>query len=228
MPDNRIFIVFDTETTGLQRQPRSSLHTPASITSRGDEVCQIGGIILDSNMRPQKFFCHYLDTVAADSPQSVAAVHGIYQRDVRRYVAGQFLPEVMTKYLGEMLFDDVIFIGYNVEFDMDLVAQTLANSPISWTWKPVKGSIVPKRGRHSVDVSEFLKVGSSYKKLSSFEKELFTLRTQFLSFYENRLGVDTNCIQLLEKTWDKAHNAFFDSVNTFLLWGDRIWKKKLV
>lgn len=224
----RLFIVFDTEGTGLNRQALGKLNEPAAVTSRGSEVCQIGGIILNERMMPLKMFCHYCDTVVADSPTAAYNVHGISQRDVRRYLIGQFLPEIMTQYLPEFFYSNVVFIGYNSEFDMTLVAQSLANSPIDWKWKPLHASIIPKRGRVSVDVAEYVKQGSAYRKLSSFENELTTQRLQFLSYYERRVQIETNCIELLQGTWERAHNSFFDAVNTYLLWGDRIWKKKLV
>lgn len=228
LTSDRIFIVYDTEGTGLQKSMFGQLNSPAPVTARGSEVCQIGGIILDDRMVPQKLFCHYCDTVAADSPNAAYKVHGISQRDVRRYLLGQFLPEIITQYLPEFLYPNVIFIGYNVEFDMTLVAQSLSNSPIDWKWTPLKASIVPRRGRHSVDVGEYVKKGDRFCKLASFSDELATRRLQFLTFYEKRLPVQTNCIELLRGTWEHEHNAFFDAVNTFLLWGDRVWKKKLV
>lgn len=224
----RIFAFLDVESTGLQRQPLSSLCEAAPIFSHGDEVCQIGGIITDSMMRPSKFFCHYCDTVRADSPAQAQSVHGISQRDVRRYALGQFLPEIITRYLPELLEENVIFVGYNVEFDMGEIAQTCANSPINFEWSPLKGNIVPRRGRHSVDVAEFVKTTKGYVKLTSFEKELETPRMQFLNLWERRLSVQTNCIELLQDTWEQAHNSFFDALNTYILWGEKVWKKKLV
>ena len=228
MTTGRKFIVFDTETTGLFRQGLDTLNTPAAITAKGSEVCQIGGLVLDETMSPLKLFCHYCDTVVANSSQAALEVHGIDMRNCRQYVTGQFLPEVMQRFLPEFFEPNVIFIGYNVEFDMAMVAQTLANSPFSFNWSPVRASVVPRRGRHSVDVAEFFKVGSNYRRLVSFEKELLTPRMQFLSYYSNFMTVETNCLEMLEPTWDRAHNSFFDALNTYLLWGDKIWKKKLV
>lgn len=228
MTTGRKFIIYDTETTGLSRQGSDTLNKPSSVTTKGSEVCQIGGLILNEAMKPIKLFCHYCDTVVANSSQSAIDVHGIDMRNVREYVAGQFLPEIIQRYLPEFLEDNVIFIGYNVEFDMDMVAQTLANSPFEFSWSSLKTSVVPKRGRYSVDLAEFFKIGSKYRRLVSFEKELVTPRTQFLNYYSQFLTVETNCIELLAPSWEKAHNSFFDALNTYLLWGDKIWKKKLV
>lgn len=228
MKSNRLFIVFDTETTGLTKQSLNKINLPVSINMRGSEVCQIGGIILNEGMVPLKLFCHYCDVVSASSQPAAYNTHKINQREIRYYLVGQFLPEVMTKYLPEFFAEDVIFIGYNSEFDMTMVAQSLANSPLSWKWKRVTASIVPRHGRYSVDVAEYFKQGSSYRRLSSFERELDTMRLQFISYYEKRLSVQTNCIELLDKEWGHAHNSLFDSINTFLLWSDKIWKKKLV
>ena len=228
MNTERIFIVFDTEGTGLSKMLSTRLNEPLALTARGSEVCQIGGIILSERMIPLKLFCHYCDTVLADSPPRPFSIHGITQRQVRQYLCGQFLPEVMMQYLPEFFYPNVIFIGYNVEFDMTVVAQSLANSPLPWNWKRFTASVVPRRGRHSIDVSEYVKRNGHYRSLSSFSQELATQRLQFLSYYERRMSVETNCIEMLQDTWEKEHNAFFDALNTFLLWGDRIWKKKLV
>ena len=227
-PGSRIFIAFDTETTGLNKLRRGHYNVPASITTRGDEVCQIGGLIFDEKLNPLKLFCHYCDTVIPDSPPNVFQVHGISQREVRKYLSGQFLPEVMQRWLPEFFYDNVIFIGYNSEFDMSMVAQTLSNSCLSFDWKKFSGNIVPKRGRYSIDIAEFFKVGSAYRKLSSFDSTLMWGREAFISRYEKSMVVETNCVQLLGGTWEKAHNAFYDALNTYLLWGEGVWKKKLL
>lgn len=228
MSAERIFIVFDTEGTGLTRIPKTAINVPASVYSRGSEVCQIGGIILNNQMQPLKLFCHYCDTVAPESSSGAISVHGISQRVVRRYLTGQYLPEIIERWLPEFLWNDVVFVGYNAEFDMDLVAQTMANSPINFTWKRFIGSIVPKHGRFSIDVGDFVKIGDNFRKLSSFEKELEWQREAFLSRYSRTMSIDTNCIEMLHDSWEKAHNSFFDALNTYLLWSDRVWKKKLL
>lgn len=228
MAGNRIFIVYDTEGTGLNKMALTDFNVPAAITVRGSEVCQIGGIVLDERMVPLKFFCHYCDIVSADSPPSAKNVHGIHMRDVRQTLLTQFLPEVMLTHLPEFFQEDVIFIGYNIEFDMTLVAQTLANSPFPFSWTPFKGTILPKHGRYSVNVADYVKQGSHYRKLSSFEEELSEARRTFIFRFVDRLAVETNNYEMLKDTWEHAHNSFFDAVNTLLLWGDKVWRKKLL
>lgn len=227
----RQFLVYDTEATGL-KFAESDLTMPSTIRSRGDEVCQIGGLLLDEKMEPTKLFCHYCDTVKVDCDASAQKVNGIYMEEVRKYVRCQYLSQVLLERVPEFFADNVIFVGYNVEFDQKMVKQTLSNSDVSFDWKPHRGSIVPKTGRWSVDVSEFFKkIGSqnkSYRQhLSSFVKELEGPREEFLQQY-GHLHVETNCIELLEPSWKQAHNSFFDALNTFLLWRDRIWRKKLL
>lgn len=208
---------------------------PATLHNRGDEVCQIGGLILDERMQPQKLFCHYCDTVTIEVSAGAQEVNGISMQEVRKYVRCQYLSNVMHDELPEFFCDDVIFIGYNVEFDMSMVHQTLSNSDLDFTWKPFRGSIVPKTGRWSVDVSEYFKQvgnvsrgkGSYYRRLSSFEKELEQSREEFFASY-GHMKVETNCLELLSPSWQQAHNAFFDALNTYLLWRDRIWRKKLI
>ena len=228
MDQERIFIVFDTETTGKVVKSGSVLKTPTSILNRGSEVLQIGGIVLNNNMVPIKMFCHCCDTVIADSDSSAREVHNIDIKEIRRYVCGQFLPEIMTRYLPEFFYSNVCFIGYNVMFDMTMIAQSLANSPIPWTYKPIRTSIVPRKGRWCVDVAEYVKTVNGYRRLSSFEKDLTQDRRAFINMWESRINIETNCVEVLKNDWNRAHNAFFDSVNTYLLWGDRIWKKKVL
>ena len=228
MSSERIFIVFDTECTGLTKIPKAALNVPASILNRGSEVLQIGGIILNNQMIPQKMFCHCCDTVIADSEVKAFQVHGISMKDIRKTLFGQFLPEILTRYVPEFFYENVCFIGYNSEYDMMMVAQSLANSPCAWDWKPLRTSVIPKTGRWSIDVAEFLRVGKSYKRLSSFEKELEPSRIDFMNLWPPRIGIESNCGELIGTSWEHAHNSFYDAVSTFLLWGDRIWKKKIL
>ena len=221
------YIVFDVESTGLE-PARTPLAHPSGLVFRGSEVCQIGGLVLDSKMKPIKLFCHYCDIVAAESHPKAKEVHRIDMRKVREHLPGRFLPEILTKYVPEFFLENVLFIGYNVEYDMTMVKQTLSNSPISFEASPLRSPLLPKGGRHSVDIMPFLQADGKRRKLSSYEGELYEAREQFLAQHNGKLGVDTNCIELLQGTWDRAHNSFFDSLNTFLLWRDKVWRKKLI
>lgn len=229
----RQFIVFDTESTGLKRTT-VDLSIPSGMRARGDEVCQIGGLILDERMEPQRLFCHYCDTIAVESDAKAFEVHGISMKEVRQHVRCQYLTNVLYDHVPEFFWNDIMFVGYNVEFDMEMVAQTLSNSDVEFKWTPLKGNIVPKTGRYSIDVAEFYRQNSTrnkgstfYRRLSSFEKELEQPREEFFVRY-GYLEMQTNCMEMLAPTWDKAHNAFFDALNTYLLWRDRIWRKKLI
>lgn len=226
--NERLFIVLDTEDTGISKIPVSSYKKPLSILRRGSEVIQIGGIVLNEKQEPIKLFCHYCDTVIADSPEEALSVHGISQKVSREYVRCQFLPEIITAHLPELLFPNVCFIGYNVEFDMQMIGQSISNSPIDWKYKPVMGNILPKTGRYSVDVMQYLFSGNRRKRLSSFNDELRTKRDKFISIYGDKLSVQTNCIEMLSESWKRSHNSFFDALNTYILWGERVWKKKLL
>lgn len=223
----RLFISFDTETTGLRKCTSPDLNTPAAITARGDEMIQIGGLILNNDMKPTKLFCHYCDTVLADSSEGALNVHGISQRNIRDYLLCKYPAEVMHEYLPEFFYDDVIFLGYNVEYDMSMVAQSLANSPGTFEWKKARGSIVPKHGRYSINVADFVMNDGKYQKLSTFVDWLEPYREQFFNRYSH-LKLQTNCIELLSGEWEKAHNSFFDALNTYLIWGEKVWKKKVI
>lgn len=227
-PEDSIYICVDTETTGLHKMAKAAWKKPSGLASRGSEVCQIGGLILDDNMVPQKLFCHYCDTVTASSSEPARAVHGIDSREVRFHLPGIFLPQVMMMHLPEFFFPNVTFIGYNTEFDMTMIGQTLSNTDVKFTWKPLQGPILPRRGRNSVDIAEFVRGRSYYRKLASFTPELEESRKQFLAIYGRHMSVQTNCPELLQIGWEQQHNAFFDALCTYLLWKERVWRQKLV
>lgn len=235
----RQFIVYDTETTGLTRA-EVDLTLPATLHNRGDEVCQIGGLILNERMEPTRLFCHYCDTVTVECSPGATRVHGMTMKEIRQYVRCQYLPVVLHDNVPEFFWNDIIFIGYNVEFDQCMVKQTLSNTGVDFKWEPFKGSILPKTGRHAVDVAEYFKRVSSggsvstykkhasyFRKLSSFDAELEPARQLFYSQYGD-LQVESNCPELFEPSWCKAHSAFYDALNTFLLWRDYVWHKKVV
>lgn len=229
----RFYMVLDTETTGLRTiSDAEALKSPSSIFSHGDEVCQIGGIFLTQQMQPFRFFCYYCDVVRADSSPGALATHGIAMCDVRKYIAGQYLPEIVQKYLPELLAPNVGFIGYNTEFDMCSIRQTLANSVGDFTWSPLKTPVIPKRGRVSIDVVPYVMAnngGKAYRRrLSSFDAELAKSRENFLIAYGNSIPVEHNCPELLSEAMINAHNALYDAINTYLLWVERVWRKKLV
>lgn len=227
----RKFIVYDTETTGLKRAD-IDLSLPATPFNRGDEVCQIGGLILNESMEPIYMFCHYCDTVAVECSPGAMEVHGLSMKDIRQYVRCQYLSNVLLEKVPAFFEDDVIFIGYNIEFDQDMVKQTLSNTDVSFNWQPLRSSIMPRTGRWSVDVSEYLKQVNKNQRgyrlrLSSFDAELEPVRLDFYRRYGDMI-VDSNCLELFKPSWEKAHNSFYDALNTYLLWRDRIWRKKLI
>lgn len=225
---DRRFVIFDTETTGLEQRAPALSTVPGSIESRGSEICQIGGLVCNYNMEPIRGFCHYCDTVAAESHPKAFWVHGMSQRDVREYLAGQFFSEVATTLLPEFFEPNTVFIGYNSEFDLGMVKQGLDNAPVSFDWKQCMFPVIPKTGRWSVDVMKFFPAGRTHRKLSSFTEELAEAREKFITDYFRWVSVETNCQELLSTTWKREHNAFFDALNTFLLWRDRIWRVKLL
>lgn len=219
------FAVLDTETTGLHRCKPEVRNVPASFTNRGSEVCQLGGLLVSKNLVPVKMFCYYCDVVSAGCSKAAMDVHGLSMKTIRERVPGKFLSSVMMTYLPELFFDNVVFVGYNVEFDMDLIAQTLANT-IDFTWfKNRDLTKLPKSGRWSFDVSPYYKVGSNYRRLSSFVKQLEPRRREFIEQYNCPQMIETNCPDLFLESWQTTHNSFFDSLNTYLLWQDLLWKK---
>lgn len=227
----RVFIVYDTETTGL-KFAETNLKEPSTMRQRGDEVCQIGGLILNEAMVPQQLFCHYCDTVKIECDKGAQAVNGLHMEEIRQYVRGQYLSSVLLSRLPEFFHANTAFIGYNVEFDMGMVRQTLSNSDVPFEWTPLRSGFIPKQGRISIDVSEYFKRygrggKTYYAKLSSLAPQLEEKRQEFYRQY-GYLDIQTNCSELFVQCWNKQHSAFFDALNTYLLWRDSVWQKKLL
>ena len=223
------FIVFDTETTGLKVVPKSSLNLPCSALNRGAEVVQIGGIIFDgSTLEPSNLFCYYCDAVTAECERGAMQVNKLSLRNIRKTLSCRFLPEIMTTFLPDFFEEDVCLIGYNVGFDISMVDQSLSNSSLKWNFdKPLTSNTLPSKGPCVVDVMPFVSYNGKYRKLSSFDNELKSRRDAFLAKYIGTLGINTNDITTLQGQINEAHNSFYDSLNTYILWCDYVWKKKM-
>lgn len=219
------YVVFDTETTGLEKL-QGSLAQPHSVTKNGSEVIEIGGLFLDENMNPIKGFCHYCDCLASHSDAQAFATHQIQLEDIRAHISGVFLEEVMVNFLPEFYDEDILFIGYNANFDMRMTAQSLRDFPVPFKLGRRVTARMPTSGRNVLDVMDFL--GPHRVKLSSFESWLQPYREEFMSLYRRVLPVETNITSMYLESWEKAHNALYDAVSTYLLFKHKIWGIKLV
>ena len=217
------FVVLDTETTGLNRK-YSALNEPCSLRDNGDEVIQIGGLLLDERLRPYKAFCHYCDCLMASVPEEASRVHGINIQDVRRYIPGTFLEEVVAEWVPELLSDDVVVIGYNSDFDMQMVAQSMRNFCFDFgKFKKVMTKL-PTTGQWSLDVMGYL---PKRVKLVSLYDECTEARCDFYQEFRGRLPLESNVPEMLEATWAHAHNSLFDAIETYLVFKTKVLGKKL-
>lgn len=105
------YVIFDTETTDLK-----------------GEVIQLSYMLLDSNFDVLDFNSFYCDTNAKIT-QGAFNVHGISNELLEVISEGKYLEDHLLKDPNKKsLFIDgngLVFVGYNVKFDIDRVNQTL-------------------------------------------------------------------------------------------------------
>ena len=218
------YIVLDTETTGLTKK-YSDLRTPCSLRDNGDEVVQIGGLVLDDDMNPARAFCHYCDLLMPAMPEKAYSINGIALGDVRSKVENIFLEEVVVKWIPEIMLEDSIIFGYNAEFDVHMIAQSMRNFYGGFRkYKRVTSPILPDTGNWVVDVMSYL---PKRVKLTSLYSSCSTERELFYRNYANKLKLETNAPELLEPTISQAHNSLYDAIETYLVLKTHVWGKKL-
>lgn len=216
-------MVLDTETTGLSRA--AAAHgVPCAISAIGSEVVQIGGLVLDADANPVRAFCHYCDCMRPEIPEDVQKISGLSMRTIREHVPNVFPEDIILKRIPELLADDVVVIGHNISFDLQMLTQSTRNCLPPFIGWPRVMSKIPSSGKAFLDTMSYL---PKRMKLTSFYGELTPLRNRFYDVYGNSLQLDTNCPTLLAEEMKHAHNALFDSIETYLLFLDRIWKKKV-
>lgn len=217
------YIVIDTETTGLAR-PRVAFNAPCAITDNGSEVIQIGGLYLDEQLKPAKAFCYYCDCMSPESSAQAFATHQIAMSAIRERLAGVFLEEVVEKHLPELLSDDVTFMGYNSDFDMYMIRNSMRSHARQFApWQKVT-SRLRSSGRWAVDAMAYL---PKRVKLSSFYQELTPARERFHSIYGGSLPLETNYPELLLGQMKTAHNSLYDAIETYLLLQSKVFGKSL-
>ena len=216
-------IVFDVEASGLKTR-YSGLDNPVGFGDYGDEIIQLGGLVLDNRMLPIKAFCHYCDMVRADSGLGALETHNIHMEDIRSKLSGVFVEELITTRCLEMLCDDTVFIGYNSEFDLRMTYAGMCNLP--GVFKPANRvtTRIQKNGRQFVDLMAYYPDRRKLvTRVSTFDKE----REEFFKRYGHKLPLDTNMPDLFISQWGASHNALWDVIDTYLLFYHEIWRKKL-
>lgn len=105
------YVIFDTETTDLK-----------------GEVIQLSYMLLDSNFEVLEFDSFYCDTNAKIT-RGALNVHGISNKLLEVLSEGKYLEDYLLKDPNKRsLFIDgtgLVFVGYNVKFDIERVNQTL-------------------------------------------------------------------------------------------------------
>lgn len=107
-----IYVIFDTETTGF--------------TSK-DEVIQFSGVITDEHLEPIRLFDFYCDTARKSHPDALM-LHRITQEELHKRSMGKTLEDHIAAMSEWFKQEDVIWVGYNVPFDIRLVTSTLKNN----------------------------------------------------------------------------------------------------
>lgn len=106
------YMVFDTETTGINK--------------RTSQVIELGGFLLDENFKIKKaihFYCNIDEII----PEDAVAIHGIDNEKLMKLSRGKFFEDYIfsksMKFFTEP--KDIIFVGYNVDFDICMVNNSL-------------------------------------------------------------------------------------------------------
>ena len=216
-------LVYDVEATGL-RVKYTGLSEPCSITDGGDEILQIGGLVLDEKMDPVRAFCHFCDTVTASSSAEAYATHEIKLEEIRDRLCNVFVEEVITTRCPEMLADDTVFIGYNTDYDLRMTATGLRNIPGLFKQPAQVTTRINRKGRQYVDLMKYY---PERRKLVQRVASLQDRRDAFFSQYGHKLPFETNYPELFLEQWGRSHNALWDVIDTYLLFKEEVWRKKL-
>lgn len=217
------YMVVDTETTGLEGC-RYHTSLPCTITDNGDEILQIGGLFLDETFNPIKGFCFYCDILRAGVPEAAYNVNGISIREIRKDLPNIFIEEVVHTELPELFEDDLLFIGYNTDFDIKMLRQGLRNSPAEFRLFQPTTSFIPRSGRWALDVMKYM---PKRRKLVSYSEQLSTVRERFYETVGPHLQIAFNSERLLKESFTGPHNALYDVVETYLLFKEEVLDKRI-
>ena len=111
LPKDMRIVVLDTETTGLKDT---------------DQVIQFSAIVLNSEFKVvamDSFYCN----VKIPISQGAIDVHGINNKELESLSKGKYIEDYLPflSYMNKS--SNVIFVGYNVEFDIRKINHSLTN-----------------------------------------------------------------------------------------------------
>ena len=210
-----IYNFFDTETTGL---------------GDTDEVIQIGGVITDESLKPIRAYCYNADTTAPFIHPKVTAINKLTLEILRTTARDIYIEQVLNDFIKEFYADDVIFCGYNVKFDIRMLNNSIRNDNLKVNFgKKITPPLLPKVGAWNLDVADYFAFNTSngrrFPKLSNLALKMTDVYDQFISEY-TMLPINSNLPSGMLHL--DSHNSLYDSIITFLLFREQVWKKKLL
>jgi DNA polymerase III epsilon subunit-like protein len=115
---DKLYIFFDTETTGVPRNYKA----PTTDTDNWPRLVQLGWILMDSEGNKMAQHDYIVRPVGFKIPAEAASVHGITTE--KALEEGRDLAEVIDEFMAD--FDKATFIvGHNISFDQNIVGAEL-------------------------------------------------------------------------------------------------------
>lgn len=200
------YFVFDTETTGINKKT--------------SQVIELGGFLLDEDFKIRKiahFYCNIDEIIPAEAVE----IHGIDNEKLMKLSKGKFFEDYIfsssMKFFTEP--EDIIFVGYNVDFDICMVNNSLlingydklnfGNSVRNIPKTPgVYRLDMMKAVRGLLKLPNYIRLSQAVTKATSHSVE--ELKKRFTQLCERRdLGIEPG-----------FHGALFDAYCTAIILGE--------
>lgn len=199
------YFIFDTETTGLTDK---------------DEVIQLAGFLIDDQFRFKQFVHFYCNTNVFIHKDAQNA-HGIDNKMLYHLSKGRTLEDHLEDYDFLRNPKDIVFMGYNVKFDIGKVNGTLMNNgvmPIDFGRNVQAFPATSNGTNYNLCVMQTLTKMFGYKGWKKLQ-ELVRLKLDKYSIKDLETKFDgfmkmCGCSDYFVKRY---HNAAFDSFVTMLL-----------
>lgn len=192
------YVVFDTETTGLGSTA---------------EVIQFSALLLKENLQVERITDFYCYTQEEIDPKA-SAVHNLTPTFLMEKSGGKTFEDNFLN-LDWIKFSDLIWVGYNVSFDIRMVNNTLARNGLpKYDFGKNVVRIGNQSGRGYFDLMRFFAMlNNGYnRKLSVVAKTLPYSEEKLETLYKKFLFVAKN--DASEATY---HNSLYDAMITWLL-----------